>query len=174
MSKSARKINKKEIREENEMVNFLKMIIIVTVVFGLFYLLTVFINKEDEEPTTDNNAKETIQYDEILIGNIFSKSGNYYVLVEAAGDKNTQVYEAYLNVYSEKEDSKRVYISKLNDILNSKYISEQTNLSNKLSELKFSSTILLEIENGKIKKSYESDTEIRNVVKELAKEVTAK
>jgi len=170
----AKKVNKKQIREENEMVKFIKTIIIVTIIFGLFYLLTAFINNKEVEEPKNNDNPQTVQYDEILIGNIFSKTGNYYVLVEGVDDKNTQVYEAYLSVYSSKKNSKRVYISKLDDMFNSKYIKDKTNLTEDLSELSFASTILLEIENGKIIKSYESDEVIRNFVKELAKEETTK
>ena len=48
MAKS-KKTNKKQIKNENEMLKFIKLIIVVTVIFGLFYALTVFINKEEDK-----------------------------------------------------------------------------------------------------------------------------
>lgn len=168
MAKSAKKINEKQIREENEMVKLLKIVVILTIIFGAFYLLTTIITKEEEKLKENTNTQETIQYNQILTGNIFSKNGNYYVLVESKDDKNVQVYEAYLSTYSTIKDAKKVYISKLDDILNLKYVGETTNLTTELSELKFANTVLLEIKDGKIVKSYTNDEEIRNVVKEIS------
>ena len=168
MAKSAKKIEKKQIHEENEMVKLLKIVVILTIIFGAFYLLTTIITKEEEKLEENNNTQETIQYNQILTGNIFSKKGNYYVLVESKDDKNVQVYEAYLSTYSTQKDAKKVYISRLDDILNLKYVGQTTNLTTELSELKFANTVLLEIKDGQIVKSYTNDEEIRNVVKEIS------
>jgi len=173
MAKS-KKTNKKQIKNENEMLKFIKLIIVVTVIFGLFYALTVFINKEDEQ-NKNEDENVSIQYNEILIGNIFNQSNdNYYVLVEKPTDNNVQAYEAYLSMYSQKKESKRVYFCNLDSVLNLQYNKEETKLSDNISELQFSQTVLLEIENKKIKNSYASDEKIREILKQLTKEETDK
>lgn len=167
----AKKVNTKKITTENEMKKFIIMILIVTLVFGAFYGLTVLINKEDKQPTEDNNKSNvTIQYDEILIGNIFNQNNdNYYVLIEDIEDVNVSVYHAYLSNYSQKDDAKRVYTAVLNNMFNNKYIDENSNLSNDISEFKVSKTTLLEISKNKIVKSYEKDDDILEVLKEISK-----
>ena len=57
-------------------------------------------------------------------------------------------------------------------MFNYKYMSEEMNLTDDLSELKISNTVLLEIKDGKIKASYTSDEKIRALLKELVKEET--
>jgi len=172
MAKSTKKITTKKISNENEMIKFIKMIIIVTIIFALFYILTMFIN-EKEKVKTNTDKQVSIQYGEILIGNIFNQSEkNYYVLVTETEDLNAKVYEAYLSNYSTKKDSKKYYTATLDNLFNSKYKAEETKLSNNLSELKFANTILLEIKDGKIIKSYETDQKIRSFVKQLTEEKT--
>lgn len=169
--KNTKKIDSKNISNENEMLRFIKMIIIVTLIFLAFYVLTIFINKEDKETDTNNdNTTVSIQYDEILIGNIFNQNTeDYYVLVEDTEDIQVQVYEAYLNIYKQKEEAKRVYTAKMNNMFNSKYIGEESNLSNSISDFKVSGTTLLEISNGKITNSYETEEKILEILKEISK-----
>jgi len=167
----AKKVNTKKISNGNEMANFIKMIIIVTIIFCIFYVLTVFINRKDEVETPNNNdSNVTIQYDEILIGNIFEQpNDNYYVLIEDIEDINVRVYEAYLSTYSQKEDAKRYYTAVLNNMFNDKYLSNVSNLTDDISKFKVSKTTLLEISKGKIVKYYEKDEDILNVLKEIVK-----
>lgn len=169
--KNAKKIESKSISNENEMMRFIKMIIIVTLIVLVFYILTMFINKKEKETDiNNNNPSVSIQYDEILIGNIFNQNNkNYYVLIEDAEDVQTKVYEAYLNVYKQKEDAIRVYISKMNNMFNFKYISDKSNLSDNISEFKVSKTTLLQISEGKISNSYETEEKILEILKEISK-----
>ena len=168
---NAKKINTKNIDNGNEMVNFVKIIIIVIIVFCAFYVLTVFINRGDEFKTpSDNNTNAEVQYDEILIGNIFEQpNDNYYVLIKDIEDVNVRVYEAYLSVYSQKDDAKRYYIAVINNIFNDKYLAEVSNLTDDISKFKVSKTTLLEISKGKIVKSYEKDEDILSILKEISK-----
>lgn len=170
----ANKINTKKISNENEMLRFIKMIIIVTLIFVIFYVLTVFINKKDENTDNDsngNNSSASVQYDEILIGNMFNQPvDNYYVLIEDINDVNIKAYEAYFTVYSKNEDAKRVYTAVLNNIFNVKYLQSESNLFNDISKFKVSQTTLLEISNGKILKSYQNNDDILNLLKEIVKD----
>lgn len=167
----ANKVNTKKITTENEMKKFIIMVIIVTLVFCTFYGLTILINKKEQQTTQNNNKTNVIiQYDEILIGNIFNqKNDNYYVLIEDIEDANVSVYQAYLDNYSKKEDAKRVYTAVLNNMFNNKYLADKSNLSNDISKFKVSKTTLLEISKNKIVKSYEKDEDILKILKEISK-----
>lgn len=168
----AKKVNAKKISDENEIKKFIQLILIVTVIFGIFYLLTILINKKDKETNNekDNTSEVSIQYDEILIGNIFNQNNdNYYVLIEDVEDVNVSVYHAYLSLYSQVEDAKRVYTAILNNTFNNKYFGEESNISNDITKFKVSKTTLLEISKGKIVKSYEKDEDITKILKEISK-----
>lgn len=169
----ANKVNAKKINDENEMKKFIKMILIVTLIFGVFYVLTIFINKESKDSNENNNSGNnsvSIQYDEILIGNIFKqKNDKYYVLIEDIDDVNVPVYKAYLSQYQQKGEAKRVYTAVLNNMFNSKYFHEKSNLTNDISKFKVSQTTLLEISKGKIINSYEEQENILKVLIEISK-----
>jgi len=167
----AKKVNAKKISDENEIKKFIQFILIVTVIFGLFYLLTILINKKDEKTNNEkeNTSEVIIQYDEILIGNMFNqKNDNYYVLIEDIEDVNVSVFHAYLSLYSQVKDAKRVYTAVINNMFNNKYLGEESNLSNDITKFKVSKTTLLEISNGKIVKSYEKDEDITKILKEIS------
>lgn len=169
----ANKVNTKKISNDDEMKKFVKMILIVTLIFGAFYVLTIFINKEDENNDindNDNSSSASIQYDEILIGNIFKQENDsYYVMIEDINDVNTSVYEAYLSNYQQKEGAKRVYTAILNNMFNLKYLADESNLSDDILKFKVSKTTLLEISNGKIVNSYEGHEDILEILIKISK-----
>lgn len=167
------KINTKNINNDNEVLSFIKILITVAIIFCVFYILTVFINKKDDSDnnySNNNTTKAEIQYDEILIGNIFKQSNeSYYVLIENIEDPNVKVYETYLSLYEESENSKRYYTAVLNNIFNIKFLSEKSNLTNDISKFSVSNTTLLEISKGKIKNAYETNDDILSLLKEITK-----
>lgn len=167
----AKKINTKKIDNGNELLNFIKIIIIVSMIFVGFYILTYFINKEEATSLNNSNSqKAEIQYYEILIGNIFKQQDdNYYVLIKDINDIQNQVYEAYASIYMQKTDSKGFYLAVMNNMLNSKYISGNSNIVDDINEFKVSTTTLIEISNGKIINKYETKEEILNILTSITK-----
>lgn len=168
---NSKKIESKKINNEYNMLTLIKIVIVVTVIFLVFYGLTIIIKQDKKNPESENKTPVTIQYNEILIGNIFDQNNdNYYVLIEDNDDIQVQVYETYLNQYSKKENAKRVYTAKLNNMFNKQYISEEINLSDNIVEFKVSGTTLLEISNKKIVNSYKNKAEIIELLKSITKE----
>ena len=99
--KVTKKVNNKskKIESGNEIANFIKLIIVVTVFFLAFYLITLLINKEEEKENIETPA--TIQYDNILLGNILIQpNDNYYVLVTESDDINLGLYSTYISMYN--------------------------------------------------------------------------
>lgn len=153
--------NKKS-NSNDEVVNLIRIIIIVTVVFLIFYVITIVATKEKKtEPTPS-----TIQYDEILIGNILKQSNDeYYVLIYEEEDLNVATYNIYLSTYKSSEGSLRYYTANLNNPFNDKFISENDEVfinSEDINQLRVTSTTLLRIKKGKIEDVYYLEEEIRN------------
>ena len=169
----AKKVKVSKIKNENEILKLLKLVIIVSLIVAVFYVITLFVNKKEEEKqeTTINETPATIQYDYILVGNILKQSNKkYYVLATTQDDVNARVYEAYLSVYKNQKDSIRTYYIDLDNPLNSKFLKEESNFKFKnVTDISFKETTLLLIENNKIKKTYEGKENIIDVLTELIK-----
>ena len=94
----------------------------------------------------------TIQYSKIIVGSILNRDEkDYYVLVEAKDDSNISDYESSINIYNNKEKHLRFYTVDLSDPFNESYVSDEAKLDvKKISDIKFSETTLLHIQDGKI------------------------
>ena len=166
----AKKIKTSNIGNENEMLKIFKLVAIVCLVSLVFYLITVFINKDDKKES-DTKTPATIQYDYILVGDILSKENDsYYVLAKMSNDLNTKAYEAYLSNYKSVKDAKRVYYVDLNNPFNEKAISTKSkfNTTDAL-KVRFNETTLLLIQKGKIIKTYEGKDKITEILQEITK-----
>lgn len=166
----AKKVKVSKINNDNEMLKLIKLVVIVSLIVAVFYVITMFVNKkEEEQPEVSTPA--TIQYDYILAGNILNQPNDkYYVLAKTSDDLNTNVYEAYLTNYKNKKDALRIYYVDLNNPLNSKFLKEESNFKIKtIEEISFKETTLLLIENDKIKKTYEGKESIVEILTQISK-----
>ena len=94
----------------------------------------------------------------------------YYVMIYDTEDYDSIVYETYLNMYKQKEDSHRYYTATLNNPLNQKFLSDSSNFNiKKITDLKIKSSTLLKIKNKKIEKYYEGKNIIEHL-QEISKE----
>lgn len=145
--------------------NYIKILIVLAIIFLIFYLITYFVTKKK----TESNVETTIQYKEIIVGNILNiNQDEYYVLVEFENDKYNSLYETYLTNYSQKENSKAYYIVDMSKGFNKNYVSEENNLNtNNVSEIKFSQTTLLKIKSGSIIEKFTSKEEIIAALEKL-------
>lgn len=153
---------------DNEFGKLIKLVIIVTLIFLVFYVITIFVNKKEEKKKTETPA--TIQYDEILIGNILNQQNEtYYVLIQDKDDLNVPIYNAYISVYKKLSDTDRVYTATLNNPLNSRFVGEDVvfNVDN-VKDLRFNKTAFIKVEKGKITAYYEEDN-IKKILLELSK-----
>ena len=152
---------KKEKREtkapvtSNEMINLIKIILVVTAIFLIFYGITTLVTERENGTDTDS-GEATIQYDEILLGTLFEQpNAEYYVLVMAEEDYNVQTYTMLISSYTALENSIRVYTSNLDNGFNKSYKAEENNISNNLKELKLIGSTLLKIKDKAIVASYQ-------------------
>ena len=177
--KKAKKVNsqktKSMISTDNEMSKLIILILVVAFVFAVFYVITLFVTKKDDSKSDDNNEQSyeaTIQYDKILAGNIFSqKKDEYYVLVYFNDDTYVDYYKNYLSYYKTKvENALPYYYVDMDDVFNSSFISEKSNLDvNDAKKFRVSQTALLRIKDGKVVSSYEGNENIAGKLSRMTK-----
>lgn len=166
-----KKNNKNTVVTGNELANLIKIIIIVCIVLLSFYFITVLVNKKRNN-TVDgsDDTVATIQYDEIIVGEILNRSENeYFVLVKKENDVNYDLYQSYLSIYKEKENALRVYNVDLSSIFNANAIDEETVLTDTVQNFKFNDSVLIKVTNGSISESLIGNDQIENYLKELIK-----
>ena len=160
------------ISTDNEMSKLIVLILIVAVVFVAFYVVTLFVTKDDtNEETTQDSTEATIQYEKILVGNILSqKAEEYYVLVYFEEDSYVDLYKNYLTYYATKEGTVPYYYVDVNEVFNSSYISEKSKLNaSEAKDFKFKETALLRIQNGKVISTYEGKDNITGKLGRMTK-----
>lgn len=151
--------------ESNEYKNLLIIIGIIAIVFLLFYLATILFTKDNHDDIfkQDLEASE-IQYNEIIVGDMFNHEGEYYVLLI---EENEPYKESFENVLSQARQHKTIYEVDLSNAFNKKYVKDEYNYSKD----KFSTkgTVLLKIKDKSIKDHYTDKEKILNKLLELSK-----
>ncbi len=163
--------NKNTMATGNELVNLIKIIVIICVVLLIFYFITLFVNKNNSDTSGNyNDTVATIQYDEIIVGEILNRNEKeYLVLVKKENDVNSNLYQSYLSIYSDKENAVRVYSVDLGSIFNANSIGDATILENGVENFKFSDSTLLRVNDGIITDSLIGNEQIENYLQELIK-----
>ena len=174
LKKINNKNNNKIEYEEYSIKKMLKIILIITLILGTFYIITYFVVNNRKESKKESHA--VIDSSKMLLSSLFAKTENeYYVLATMPSKYSSnyqslnydRLYENYISKYKEKDDSLNIYFVNLDDALNKNYISDKTNISNDLSELKLSDDTLLKITSKEIESYYVGKSEIINKLTEL-------
>lgn len=101
------------------------IVLAVIVVFGLFYLLTIYITNKNS--TDDNNSSSSstneetvISYDEILLGRSFSMEDEQYIVLyyDKSDEDVSSVYDSLVSSYQGKEDALRIYTVNMGSAFN--------------------------------------------------------
>lgn len=121
-NKNRRNVQKKvSYNDDNMLLSLFKIVLVLVVIFGLFYGLTV-LRTMDKNKDTEKEAVTEIQYDEIMIGTILNQTANeYYVLVSDLSDVGYSKYKVYVDDL--KEDV-RIYTSDIENVFNRSYAGE--------------------------------------------------
>ena len=110
--------------ESDEYRKLITIIVIIASIFVIFYVLTVsFSKKKNNKDNIFKNdlSPAEIQYKEITIGQMFSKSGKFYVLIL---DKDNQWKSYFEQHISSIGDKAKIYTVDLAQAFNKKYISD--------------------------------------------------
>jgi len=169
-----KEIKKNMIAKSNsdELTKLIQLILIVSVILVIFYLITTWVtdNKRPNNSNEEETVQDTIiQYDEILIGNLLAQPNDeYYALVIAEDDADATSYNTLINTYRDKENSLRVYSSKLDSVFNNKYKSDESYFdTEKISEVKFKMSTLVKVQNKKVVEQYEGSSDIVDAIESI-------
>lgn len=145
---------------EYKITNLLKLLFIILIIILVFYVLTNFITNRQTN-SEESNIQTEIQYDEILIGSIYSvTSDNHYVLVELESDYLT--LNTIVTTYKKKENAIKIYTANLNHVMNQKYLKKESNFETKFPT--FKETTLIKIINDNIVEYYEGIDKIKEIL----------
>ena len=167
------KNNKKEKVVENDTYSLKKLlliIIVLSVLFGVFYFITYLLVDPTEQNESDNEITE-IDESLITLGNLLNrKEKDYYVLATKKSKNNQanykELYNQYIKKYSENEEALKFYNIDLDNAMNKMYISDELNISNEVSKMKLNDDVLFKIKDNKIDAYYVGNSKILD---ELAK-----
>ncbi|MEG0026212.1 MAG: hypothetical protein RR847_02990 [Bacilli bacterium] len=161
-------IDGKKVSDNSELTRLLLVFAVVTVVFVLFYGLTALFKNRDVPNDTKDKSIAVIQYDEIIVGDIFSQNTDfYYVLVINKKSTDETLYMTYIDKHKEKAD--KIYQVDLSNIFNKQFVAKDSNLIvENVKDIKFSGNTLLKIENNKLVEYFEGDDEIVDYLNSLS------
>ena len=155
----------------DEMSKLLKIVLIVTGVMIVFYGITTFVTKKVNAVKTaklgKSSKKVSIQYDSVLIGSMLNMEGHYFVLIEKQDDDNSSEYNTILKSIEANDDALKVYTSDLGSSFNKQYLDKENNFDSDLTKFKVKDTTLLEIEEHKIKDTFDNYDSIKGKLDEL-------
>lgn len=147
--------------EQEEILKFLIVIVIVMIAVGGIYVATrIFVTKDffkTEPAKNEQVAEPDFDYSMTIMGSVFNRPyKEYYVLIydEAEGNYTNDMYQLISKYNKKEKKSLHMYSVDLSNPLNDGYYNpENVNVNAKtLSELKVGDITLLRIKNGKISK----------------------
>ena len=150
----------------NEMKKLSTILVSIVGIICVFYIITVIVTKNIgglKYSVADEISQ--ISYTDILASDILHKDGAYYVFVEDDMDVALGVYDSYISSYVSLENSLPIYYVDINDALNQKYKSADSDFST--SNLKFNGTALLKIVDGKVELSFGDNQSIMGHLRSL-------
>lgn len=163
-----------ETKEEYSIKNMFKIVLIILIVFGVFYFITTLLI--DRRKVEDSNSQAVIDSSKITLSQILNRvDEEYYVIATRKSlyessyveTNYIQLYNNYINKYKQKENAYPVYYVDLDNALNKKYIGEEMNITNEISELVLNDEVLFKIKSGKIEKTYIGKEEILDKLSRL-------
>ena len=164
--KTAR-IRKKELKEkkveqqEYSLKSMGILILIISIVFCLFYFLTMLLAKPS---VNEEQTQSVIDNSKITMNQLLNRNQDeYYVLAikESLYNKGgyidtdyIKIYNSYINKYAQKDNSLDFYYIDLDNALNKNYFGEELNITDDLENIILNDEVLFKIKNGKIEKTY--------------------
>ena len=157
-SKNAKGIKGNSSEENSEIKKFIIIIIVLALLVGAVYGLTLLFSNDKEEYTFVPTKGE-INYDKVIVGTILNRpEKEYFVMVYDSTNEDAAKYDGLISQHMSKSSEKNyinIYYCDLNNKLNKDYYNvNNDNKSNKkakeVSEFDFGDLTLLHIKKGKI------------------------
>lgn len=145
--------------EQDEMIKFIVVILVVLLCVGGVYLFTrAFITKDlfkDEVETSEVSQEGKVDYNVAIMGQLLNRPYKQYyaVIYDSEGDYAVDMYSLVAS-YSKVKDHKHIYTIDLANELNKPYYdAEKVNKdAESVSEMKVGDITLIKVKNGKIDK----------------------
>jgi len=148
--------------EKNQIKNLIIITLVLVLIVGLIYLLSaLFVTKELDWFSKEENKPQTLVTNTILASEMFKQAEEeYYVYFYDYKDEDTTIS----STISSKLSSKKVYKVDTGSALNNNYVSEESNKSAKtLEDLKVKASTVIKISGDKIVAYYENDEITKNL-----------
>ena len=140
------------------------IIVVVAVLVVLFmYFLTTRILAKDDSSNEDKVRENAIQYDEILAGESFNKTGEYYVIYYDSTDQYSSI-SSLISSYQLNNKDVKLYSVDLSDGMNKKYITDGNIVTKDASSLKVKENTLIKFNNGKVDEDITDMNEITSIL----------
>lgn len=153
---------------DDEMGKLLKIVLIVTAIIIVFYFVTSFVTRKASESKNSKSSEKTvIQYNDLIIGSMLNKDGEYYVLIEKDDDEYLSEYESSIQMIGINEEAPKIYIAKLNDSFNKGYLADEANYDSDLGNFKVSGTTLIKVSNHSISETFDNHDDISSKLEGL-------
>lgn len=168
--------NENVISESYSIKSLVKIICILFLIIGIFYTITYFVINRPKE-TQNAETHTVIDTEKITISQILKqKEEEYYVLATMESlYKNSgnytanyiKLYNEYVLKYQQQEGNLKIYRIDLDSAFNKKYISDETIITDDISNMKLNDEVLIKVKNGKIDKYYLGHTNITDKLSRL-------
>ena len=160
---------KVETTSNDELKQLLLLVVVIVAILGVIYIVSTLLKGKDYSSIFDNSLDVSeIQYDEVLVGNMLKQSEEeYYVLVLDEEDSYKEIFTKYIETYRNLEYQTKIYTVDLNNIFNKTAKQEEANYD----QLKFKSTVLVKVVDGKIDETIEDSLEIGQRILNMTKEL---
>jgi hypothetical protein len=144
---------KKELETESTMsgkavaMTFLSLMVI----FVAFYFLTEFLISKQTTTTesSDSNSSSNETALNISFSELLKQSDDEYYVFAIMEDDSASFYERYADAIGTT-----YYEIDMGDVMNKAYVGEETNISEKIKDIKIAESTLFVIEDGKIAENY--------------------
>ncbi len=148
-----------------------KSVIITSVSFliicvGMYFLTNKIIEKNNTTDASSSSSTTEFNYNNVLFDNMLTRPyKNYYVIAIDFTNSDYYTINNLVEKYKKKENSNKIYFIDLSEGLNKKYVSDKSNLTSNLSEIKVSKVTMFTIKDGKIVSFVENIAAIEKILK---------
>ena len=140
------------------------IIVVVAVLVVLFmYFLTTRILAKDDSSNEDKVRENAIQYDEILAGESFNKTGEYYVIYYDSTNQYSSI-SSLISSYQLNNTETKLYSVDISNGMNSKYVTDGKIVTKDASRLRVKDNTLIKFNNGKVEDVITDIEEITSIL----------
>ncbi len=145
-------------KDDKDVYNVFKIALGVILFLGLSFVIVNVARGNWNLFTKSNTQIESIDNNMVMVGTMFNKSDEEYLVLAYDLSSDTQMVYRYLK--DSYEGSKKLYVLDLSSGFNKAYIGNTNVISNDLTKFKLSTPTLLVIKGDKIVASYKEENEI--------------